>query len=132
MKREIVKKNHNRLYETQDINNLGKIENGIVVVSAYRLWDNITFLLTCEVYKPKEHLKPNELCRTKPEIAAAMIRALCERGFSFDLVLVDSLYGESGSNFVCILQQSESPTCQTLVKMKRISQCHYVCNGCYG
>jgi len=42
----------------QYIGNLGKIENGIVAVTAYGLINNITVPLLFEVYKPKERLKP--------------------------------------------------------------------------
>ena len=93
----------------QYIGNLGKIENGIVAVTAYGLLENITFPLSFEVYKPKERLQPGETHRTKPEIAAAMIQELCALGFEFDLVLADSAYGESGSNFVYVLQQLVLP-----------------------
>ena len=93
----------------QYIGNLGKVENGIVAVSAYGLLDDITFPLTFEVYKPKERLNPTDRYRTKPEIAATMIRELCALGFEFDLVLADSLYGESGSNFVNVLHDLSLP-----------------------
>jgi SRSO17 transposase len=38
----------------QYIGNLGKIENGIVAVTAYGLVEGMTFPLIFEVYKPKE------------------------------------------------------------------------------
>lgn len=93
----------------QYIGNLGKVENGIVAVTAYGLLDGITFPLCFEVYKPKTRLLPNEPYRTKPEIATAMIRELCTLGFEFDFVLADSLYGESGSTFVDVLHQLGLP-----------------------
>ena len=93
----------------QYIGNLGKVENGLVAVSAYGLLENITFPLSFAVYKPKERLKPSERYRTKPEIAAAMIETLCALGFQFNLVLADSLYGESSTTFVSILQKLELP-----------------------
>ena len=61
----------------QYLGNLGKVDNGIVAVTAYGLIENITLPLCFEIYKPKERLKPEDTYRTKPEIAAAMIRALC-------------------------------------------------------
>jgi len=85
----------------QYIGNLGKIENGIV--AAYGLINNITVPLLFEVYKPKERLKPEDSYRSKPEIAAGMMRDLKAMGFRFSLVLADSLYGESGSGFVNVL-----------------------------
>lgn len=78
----------------QYIGNLGKIENGIVAVTAYGVIDKITFPLTFEVYKPKERLQDGDKYLSKPEIAAQIIRELQALGFRFKLVLADSLYGE--------------------------------------
>ena len=104
------KKGHATDYvKRQYIGNLGKVENGIVAVTAYGLLENITFPLIFEVYKPKARLKPAEDYRTKPEIAVAMVRELCSIGFEFDLVLADSLYGESSSSFVSCLHQLSLP-----------------------
>ena len=87
----------------QYIGNLGKTENGIVVVTAYGVFCGMTFPLLFEVYKPKERLKPGDQYRTKPEIAAMLMRKLQSMGFNFNLVLADSLYGESGTNFLSVL-----------------------------
>ena len=57
------------------------------------------------MYKPKEKLKPEDQYRTKPEIAAMLMRKLEALGFKFNLVLADSLYGESGTNFVSYLDE---------------------------
>lgn len=67
--------------------------------------DGITFPLTFEVYKPKVRLKDGDIYRSKPEIAAQMVRALQALGFRFQLVLADSLSGESGSNFLHVLYE---------------------------
>lgn len=100
------KKGHHTDYvKRQYIGNLGKIENGIVAVTAYGVIDSITLPLIFEVYKPKERLKPGDLYRSKPEIAAGMIRQLQAMGFQFKLVLADSLYGESGTSFLDVLYQ---------------------------
>ena len=45
--------------------------------------------------------------KTKPEIAAELIRELQGMGFKFELVLADSLYGESDGNFINVLNQVE-------------------------
>lgn len=104
------KKGHTTDYvKRQYIGNLGKVENGIVSVDAYGVLDNITFPLSFEVYKPKEWLKEGESYRSKPQIAAAMVQELCELGFEFELVLADSEYGESSSNFVRVLEQLQLP-----------------------
>lgn len=89
----------------QYIGNLGKIENGIVAVTAYGVWKNMTLPLTFEVYKPHTRLEPGDVYQSKPQIAAQMIRALQAIGFEFQLVLADSLYGESENNFVRVLQE---------------------------
>ena len=60
----------------QYIGNLGKIENGIVAVTAYGLFEGMTFPLMFEVYKPKQRLLESDVYHTKPEIAAVMIRKL--------------------------------------------------------
>ncbi len=100
------KKGHHTDYvKRQYIGNLGKIENGIVAVTAYGVLNSITLPLLFEVYKPKERILPDDTYRSKPEIAAEMIRELQAMGFRFKLVLADSLYGESGCSFIDVLYQ---------------------------
>jgi SRSO17 transposase len=89
----------------QYIGNLGKTDNGIVAVTAYAVLSGMTFPLIFEVYKPRERLEPGDKYLTKPEIAASMIRKLRSMGFRFNLVLADSLYGESGKNFLSVLNE---------------------------
>ena len=89
----------------QYIGNLGKIENGIVAVTAYGLLEGMTFPLLFRVYKPRERLLPEDTYLSKPQIAALMIRELQSMGFQFKLVLADSLYGESDSNFLSVLYE---------------------------
>lgn len=89
----------------QYIGNLGKVENGIVAVTAYGLLEGMTFPLTFEVYKPKEKLKSEDTYQTKPQIAAKMIRYLQQFGFKFQLVLADSLYGESRTTFIPVMME---------------------------
>ncbi len=89
----------------QYLGKLGKIDNGIVAVTAYGVIDSMTFPLSFEVYKPRERLKPEDKYKTKPQIAAEMLRELQRLGFQFELVLADSLYGESDSNFISVLDE---------------------------
>jgi len=89
----------------QYIGNLGKIENGIVAVTAYGLLQGITFPLAFKIYKPKERLLPGDTYKSKPIIAADIIRELTGMGFKFSLVLADSLYGESDGNFISVLNE---------------------------
>lgn len=93
----------------QYIGNVGKKENGIVAVTAYGLVDGMIVPLTFEVYKPRERLKDNDEYQSKPQIAARMIRQLQAMGFVFELVLADSLYGESKVNFVNVLDELKLP-----------------------
>lgn len=74
-------------------------------MTAYGLIDGMTFPLTFEIYKPKERLQEGDKYKTKPEIAALMIRELQAMGFKFKLVLADSLYGESDRNFISVLNE---------------------------
>ena len=69
----------------QYIVNVGKRENGIVVVTAYGLFKGMILPLCFEVYKPRERLKPGEVYQTIPQIASTMIRELIAMGFQFDL-----------------------------------------------
>ena len=41
--------------------------------------------------------------KSKPQIAADMVRELLKLGFNIELVLADSLYGEGGANFIDVL-----------------------------
>jgi len=65
------------------------------------LIDGITFPF--EVYKPRRLLN-TDTYRSKPEIAAQMVREINQMGFEIELVLADSLYGESESNFLGCLE----------------------------
>ncbi|MEQ9001668.1 MAG: IS701 family transposase [Coleofasciculus sp. B1-GNL1-01] len=89
----------------QYIGNLGKVESGIVAVTAYGIVEGMTIVLSFQVYKPKNRLKEGEPYLSKPQIAAHIIRDLKKQGFNFSLVLADSLYGESESNFLATLEE---------------------------
>jgi SRSO17 transposase len=88
----------------QYIGNLGKLANGIVSVNAYGILDHITFPLLFKVFKPKTRLKSGEGYKTKPELAVEIIQELEQWGFQFEVVLADSLYGESG-DFISELEK---------------------------
>ena len=89
----------------QYLGKLGEIDNGIVAVTAWGLSNGITFPLLFEVYKPKARLLNTDTYRSKPEIAAQMVREIKQMGFEIELVLADSLYGESESNFLGCLEE---------------------------
>ena len=99
------KGNTTEYVKRQYIGNLGKVENGIVAVTAYGMFCGMTFPLLFEIYKPREKLKPEDKYLSKPQIGAMLIRKLQLMGFNFNLVLADSLYGESGTNFISVLDQ---------------------------
>ncbi len=52
-----------------------------------------------QVFKPKGTLKSGDKYKTKIELASEIITELIESGFNIELVLADSLYGES-SQFI--------------------------------
>lgn len=89
----------------QYIGNLGKVEKGIVAVTAYGVMAGMTVMLDFKVYKPKSRLKKGDSECSKPQLAAQMLTELKNRGFQFSLVLADSLYGESESNFLKRLEE---------------------------
>jgi SRSO17 transposase len=78
----------------------------MVSVNTYGVPDGITFPLIFAVFKPQKRLKKEEQYKTKPPIAIALIQTLQQQGFRFEVVLADSLYGESGE-FMAALQRLE-------------------------
>jgi len=83
----------------QYLGSVGKVDRGIVSVNAYGVYRNITFPLIVKVFKPKGTLKESDKYQTKTELASEIITELRELGFNIELVLADSLYGES-SQFI--------------------------------
>lgn len=79
----------------QYLGSVGKVDNGIVSVNAYGVYSNITLPLMVKVFKPKATLKEGDKYKTKIELASEIITELIEEGFQIELVLADSLYGES-------------------------------------
>ena len=92
----------------QYLGSVGKIDNGIVSVNAYGVYQNITFPLIYKVFKPKGKLKSGDIHKTKIEIASEIITELIEFGFNVELVLADSLYGEA-SSFIATLNKYQLP-----------------------
>ena len=90
--------------DRQYIGNLGKVDNGIVSVNAYGVLDGLTFPLIFKIFKPRHRLKEEDSYKTKPQLAREIIEELQEIGFKFDLVLADSVYGES-ETFIGILNR---------------------------
>lgn len=92
----------------QYLGSIGKIDNGIVSVNAYGIYENITFPLMFKIFKPKGTLKPEDKYQTKIELASSIITELVEFGFNIELVLADRLYGEA-SSFIAILDKYKIP-----------------------
>ncbi|MDF5734088.1 MAG: IS701 family transposase, partial [Rhizonema sp. PD38] len=90
----------------QYLGSVGKVDNGIVSVNAYGVYSNITFPLMFKVFKPRETLKESDKYKTKIELATEIITELIDFGFKIELVLSDSLYGES-SQFIRTLDKSQ-------------------------
>jgi SRSO17 transposase len=65
----------------QYLGSVGKIDNGIVSVNAYGVYENITFPLMFKVFKPKGTLKPEDTYKTKIELASSIITELINLGF---------------------------------------------------
>jgi len=81
----------------QYLGSIGKIDSGVVSVNAYGIYQNITFPLIFKIFKPQGTLKSGDNYQTKIKIASLIITELIDFGFNIDLVLADSLYGESRS-----------------------------------
>ena len=79
----------------QYLGSVGKVNNGMVSVNAYGVYCNITFPLSVKVFKPKGTLKEGDKYKTKIELASEIITELINEGFNIELVLADSLYGDS-------------------------------------
>jgi SRSO17 transposase len=76
----------------------------MVSVNAYGVLDEIALPLAFEVFKPQRRLKKEDQYKTKPQIAIELIQTLKQQGFHFEVVLAESLYGESG-DFIAALQK---------------------------
>lgn len=96
---------HTDYVARQYLGRLGKVDNGIVSVNIYGIKDGITFPLLFEIYKPKATLKPDDIYQSKPQIAAKLVTELVAKGFNIRYVLADSLYGESPTAVLRVLEK---------------------------
>jgi SRSO17 transposase len=60
----------------QYLGSVGKIDNGIVSVNAYGVYDNITFPLSVKVFKSKGTLKEGDKYKTKIELASEIMERI--------------------------------------------------------
>lgn len=99
------KKGKSRDYVSrQDLGKLGKINNGIVVVTAWGLIEQITPLIF-EIDKPQQPLKAGDVYQANTNIAAGLIRQINQMGCEIELVLAESLYRESETTFSGCLEE---------------------------
>jgi SRSO17 transposase len=96
---------HTDYVARQYLGRLGKVENGIVSVNIYGVRDGITFPLLFDIYKPKSRIKAEDIYQSKPQIAANLVTELVKRGFNIRHVLADSLYRESPTALLSILEK---------------------------
>jgi len=92
----------------QYLGSVGKIDNGMVSVNAYGIYENMTFPLLNQVFKPQKRLKESDSYKSQIKIASEIVSKLVESGFKIELVLADSLYGES-SQFIKTLEKHNLP-----------------------
>src|SRR5919199_1021389 len=71
----------------QYLGSIGKVDNGIVSVNAYGIYQGITFPLIFKVFKPQGRLKAGDNYQTKIKLASLIITELIEFGFKMELVL---------------------------------------------
>jgi SRSO17 transposase len=91
--------------DRQYLGRLGKVDNGIVTVNIYGLKDGIVLPLIFEIYKPRKRLKCDDTYKSKPQIAAELVKELVQNGIKIKRVLADSLYGESASSLIRVLER---------------------------
>lgn len=107
--------------DRQYLGRLGKVDNGIVTVNIYGVKDGIVLPLIFEIYKPKKRLKCEDTYKSKPQItararrvsrrkkrdktAAELVKELVRNGIEIKRVLADSLYGESASSLIRVLER---------------------------
>jgi hypothetical protein len=82
----------------QYLGSVGKIDNGIVVVSTLWADEERYYPLHAEPYTPARRLskgKTDPAFRTKPQIALQLISAALDMGILFRAIVADSGYGEN-------------------------------------
>lgn len=89
----------------QYLGKLGKVELLIVTVNIYGVRGGITFPLLWEISKPKNRLQAGDIYRSKPQIAALLVLEVVTKGLNIRYVLADSLYGESPTNLLRVLDK---------------------------
>ena len=96
MKQEIEKKEIKLIMYLDNMNgSVGKVDQGIVSVNAYGVYQGITFPLVTRIFKPKGTLKKDDVYQTKIEIAGEIINYVVSFGFKINWVLaIPFLWGK--------------------------------------
>lgn len=95
----------------QYLGTLGKVANGIVAVSSLWADERVYYPLHLQPYTPATRVsrgKTDPAFRTKPQIAAELVRTARAAGLPFRAVVAECIYGESPA-FVDALWQDTVP-----------------------
>lgn len=82
----------------QYLGSIGKIDNGIVAVSSLWADEEVYYPLHVQPYTPAPRLskgKVDPAFRTKPQIAAELVKEAAAAGIPFRAVVADCLYGDN-------------------------------------
>ena len=82
----------------QYLGSIGKVDSGIVSVSALWADDRVYWPLSVEPFTPKHHFARgmnDPAYRTKPQIAVELVQQAVADGLPFRAVVADSFYGEN-------------------------------------
>ncbi len=108
----------------QYIGEIGKTENGNVIVTTH-IYDGIrSFPLDVELYQKAENFEQGEedpLFQKKPEIAIKLIEKCLERNYVPEVVLIDGGYGNN-SNLLNKLEEKELKYIGGIAKNRKVKQ----------
>lgn len=87
----------------QDMPNLGRRENGLIVLITYGVCQERVFPLMFEVFKPRDRLRPGDRFKTKTQLAIDMIEQLLKLQSKIEVVLLDGFCGDEWSSSLNML-----------------------------
>lgn len=82
----------------QYLGSIGKVDSGVVTVSALWADERVYWPLNVEPFTPKQHFPKgmnDPAYRTKPQIARELVQQTVAAGIPFRAVVADSFYGEN-------------------------------------
>jgi len=95
----------------QYLGSVGKIDNGIVVVTTVWVDERVYYPRPLQPYTPASRLprgKSDPAVRTKPQVAEALVDAAVAAGVPFRAIVADCIYGEH-AGFVEALDRADRP-----------------------